>query len=205
MKSIEFTTDWFVPHVNSWRALIPQYCPRKILEIGSFEGRSTCFLIDELASPEAPLEIHCVDTWGGGREHAEINMTAVESRFDSNIALTIQAHPGASIRLRKRKGLSIEKLSEVIAEGHVGSFDMVYVDGSHESPDVLGDAVLGFHLLKVGGLMVFDDYVWGLGLGADPVMSPKFAIDSFSNIFGKKIQPHPWMPLCQIYFRKLSN
>lgn len=43
----------------------------------------------------------------------------------------------------------------------VNAFDFYYVDGSHVAPDVMADAVLGWRLLKPGGIMVFDDYEWG--------------------------------------------
>jgi hypothetical protein len=33
-------------------------------------------------------------------------------------------------------------------------------DGSHRARDVLEDAVLSWPLLKVGGIMLFDDYLW---------------------------------------------
>ena len=39
-------------------------------------------------------------------------------------------------------------------------YDLIYVDGSHTARDVLQDAVLGWGLLKRGGLMIFDDYLW---------------------------------------------
>jgi hypothetical protein len=50
---------------------------------------------------------------------------------------------------------------------------------------VLTDAVLAWPLLHYGGIMVFDDYLWGdprLPLGR-----PKIAIDAFMNIFGGEI------------------
>ena len=39
-------------------------------------------------------------------------------------------------------------------------FDLVYVDGSHEAPHVLGDVVMADALLAVGGLLVLDDFEW---------------------------------------------
>jgi len=42
--------------------------------------------------------------------------------------------------------------------------------------------VLGFKLLKSGGVMAFDDYLW-----CDGVNAPKFAIDTFVNIFFPKL------------------
>ena len=39
-------------------------------------------------------------------------------------------------------------------------FDVIYVDGSHHCNDVVVDAVKSFELLKIGGIMIFDDYLW---------------------------------------------
>ena len=56
--------------------------------------------------------------------------------------------------------------------------DLIYVDGSHFAKDVLADAVLGFEILNIGGVMLFDDAVsWRYGEAIQD--SPKIAIDSF--------------------------
>ena len=64
----EFTADWFSGHVRFWDGLMEQLKPSRILEIGSYEGRSTCYLIEK-CSQVGRLEIYCVDTWAGGVEH----------------------------------------------------------------------------------------------------------------------------------------
>ncbi len=68
-----------------WDSLIPQINPTRILEIGSYEGASTCYLIEKLATSKQ-IELHCVDTWEGGIEHkkgggSEVNMSDVEKRL----------------------------------------------------------------------------------------------------------------------------
>jgi predicted O-methyltransferase YrrM len=78
-----FTNDWFdVSAKKIWDVLIPQVNPSKILEIGSYEGASTCYLITNCAS-KTPIEIHCIDTWEGSIEHKRtgVDMTTVERRF----------------------------------------------------------------------------------------------------------------------------
>jgi hypothetical protein len=94
------------------------------------------------------------------------------------------------VEFHKHKGTSDIHLSRLIAAGRKSSFDLVYVDGSHQAPDVLMDAVLGFNLLRVGGVMIFDDYTWfeKLPQGKDPLRCPKLAIDSFINVNFRKIK-----------------
>jgi len=60
---MEFTNDWFDPHIPTWNRIVPQYNPSRILEVGSYEGRSVCHVIELLGSQKS-LEIVCVDTWG---------------------------------------------------------------------------------------------------------------------------------------------
>jgi len=201
--AMEFTTDWFVPHIATWNSIVPTYQPSRYLEIGSFEGRSTCHFIQMMGQHHA-LDIHCLDTWEGGEEHQGLNMRSVEDRFDANIRAAAST-VGQAVNLRKIKGRSHDGLVRLLAEGRRDYFDVAYIDGSHQAPDVLLDAALTFPLVRVGGLIIFDDYVWGLGANADPLHTPKLAIDSFLNCFQRKVQPHAWAPLCQLYCRKLSN
>lgn len=198
-----FTNDWFVPQIPTWNKIIPEYNPKRIVEVGSFEGRSICHLINMLGN-ENDLEIYCVDTWDGGREHADENMQNVESRFDSNVSEQI-SNVAKKINLIKIKSKSFAGLNYLISQGKTNYFDMVYIDGSHEAPDVLADAILSFELLRVGGLMIFDDYLWGLGRDSEPLMNPKLGIDSFLNCYQRKMQPHPWLPNYQLYCRKIAD
>jgi predicted O-methyltransferase YrrM len=57
------------------------------------------------------------------------------------------------------KGSSIEQLSKLILTGLSEYFEFIYIDGSHQAPDVISDAILSFHLLKSGGVIAFDDYL----------------------------------------------
>jgi predicted O-methyltransferase YrrM len=201
-----FTNNWFDKSKAVWNQLLPEMNPSRVLEIGSYEGASACFLIDKIGA-QRPLEIHCVDTWDGGIEHKSSNtdMNSVESRFFHNTRLSVASSQN-KIDLRIHKGFSDIELCKLLANGKEGYFDFIYVDGSHQAPDVLCDAVLAFRLLKVGGHLIFDDYLWheSLPYGQDPIRCPKPAIDAFTNIYCRKI----WilqMPLYQLYIKKTSN
>ena len=198
-----FTQDWFGQYIPIWNGLVPLVKPSKILEIGSFEGRSTCYMIESSAA-ERDLEIHCIDTWEGSAEHAQIDMSAVEQRFRKNTALAISTVPH-KVNLVTHKSTSLLALARLIASGHASSFDLIYVDGSHRAPDVLSDAVLSFHLLRSMGLLIFDDYLWSMERAGeqDPFNMPKPAIDSFVNIYQRNLFVLP-AKLSQIYIQKLG-
>jgi predicted O-methyltransferase YrrM len=207
MSQLQFTNDWFEATAKgAWDQFIPKIKPSKILEIGSYEGASACYLIQTLAAVTA-LEIHCVDTWQGGLEHKSDDMSAVEARFRSNVKAACDAAGNRNrIEVVVHRGPSHHHMPRLLAEGKANYFDFIYIDGSHQAPDVLSDAVFGFRLLRVGGVMAFDDYLWveNLPTGVDPIRSPKLAIDSFTNIYIRKIKFF-LAPLSQVYFQKISD
>ena len=209
MKQYEFSTNWFQRTLAVWDKLIPKINPQKVLEIGSFEGAATCYLIENLA-PKQRIEIHCIDTWEGSIENqaggfAETNMNAVEMRFKHNIEVA-SSKVQNNVDLVVHKGPSDIELAKLFTSEKKNYFDFIYVDGSHQAPDVLCDAVLSFRLLKVGGVIAFDDYLWAEDLpgGVDPIRCPKPAIDAFTNIYCRKMNIVS-APLVQLYIQKISE
>ena len=207
--SYTFTNNWFNVARGIWDQLLPNIAPRTVLEIGCYEGASTVYLMEMLGkSPRG--ELHCVDTWGGGVEHGTTgsfssDMRTVEVRFHENVssAARIIQNP---VDLTIHKGTSAKKLVELLAGGKEGYFDFVYVDGSHQAPDVICDAILGFKLLRIGGIMAFDDYLWAEQSrnGIDPLRCPKLAIDSFTNLYCRKLRIIS-APLYQLYIQKTHD
>jgi hypothetical protein len=208
MSDYQFTKDWFHWAPDVWQHLIPMLPERKsFLEIGSFEGRSTVWIIENMMNPGDWID--CVDTWEGGEEHGGEDMYAVEARFDHNIikALDCQsaqhrsregswghtrfAGPGSdweNNRVYKYKSTSTEFLGRKLADWVDGKnlYDFIYIDGSHIAKDVLTDACMAWPLLKAGGIMAFDDYLWGDA--RDILHRPKLAVDAFSSIFAEELE-----------------
>jgi predicted O-methyltransferase YrrM len=65
-------------------------------------------------------------------------------------------------------------------------YDFIYIDGSHVAKDVLTDACMAWQILKPQGIMVFDDYLWGVP--RDVLHRPKPAIDAFTTIFAEEAE-----------------
>lgn len=189
----EFTQNWFAVNEPLWvqfkGVLPPKGQKRCFLEVGSFEGTSATWMVQNLM--EAGDELVCVDTWGGGEEHTAWNMSDVEARFDRNIAKALKAFPGKTVV--KVKGKSAVALSEEhmrLAEelNYQNYYDLIYIDGSHAAPDVLADAVLAWQILKPEGILVFDDYAWNDGGNISHILHrPKIAIDAFLNIYAERL------------------
>jgi len=177
VSDYQYTKDWFnwAPHV--WEQMIPHLLERKnFLEIGSFEGRSAVWTIENMM--EDGGEIYCIDTWEGGAEHTPKDMEGTELRFHNNILTVREKFPERKVS--KLKGLSTQWIPSLICEKK--QFDFIYIDGSHLAKDVLTDACMAWPLLKSKGFMVFDDYLWK-PQGFTLLQRPKVAIDAFVNMF----------------------
>lgn len=200
-----FTEDWLSMHLPHWERLFfgelgwdPE-APRRMVEIGSFEGRSTLWFLERLLRhPDS--RITCIDTFGGGAEHTPDQTAGLHERFLANLEESGQAYKAEVLR-----GDSFSGLTRLIARGTVA--DLVYIDGSHEAPEVLADLVLGFRLLPPSGVILCDDYLWSREETrcTDILGSPKLAIDAFTNIHRRRIEfldlGHHW----QLAFRKLPD
>ena len=182
MTEYQFTKDWFNWAPEVWNQLTPMLSGtagyRNFLEIGSFEGRSSVWIAENMMQ-EGDL-LRCIDTWEGGEEHGEENMSEVEERFRANLTLVTEKFPER--RIIQQKGTSVAMLSWLHDKQ---TFDFIYIDGSHTAPDVLTDACMSWPLLNNGGMMVFDDYMWGNP--RDILHRPKAAIDAFCNIFAEEV------------------
>ena len=171
--------DWFSQHIPNWEHWITplnntiQGRPQ-ILEIGSAEGRSALWLLNNLKDSD----IVCVDPFtvdsflDAGIDNTLVNRTAANF-FENTKAF-------ANSRLTYINGTSWEALMHL----HMSedSFDVIYIDGSHAALDVLKDIVLAWELLKSGGVMVLDDYQWTAPSGR-LLDTPRLAIDSFLQVY----------------------
>ena len=181
MSDYKFTQDWFSWAPPVWTKLIPMLPERKnFLEIGAYEGRATAWIVENMM--EDGGKIISIDTWEGGEEHVNGEMTGAHGRFIHNMELLMEKHPTRSVVAYM--GTSIKHLSWLI-DNH-DPFDFVYIDGSHIAKDVLTDACMAWPLLRKDGIMVFDDYLWGDM--SRPNHVPKPAIDAFVNIFIEELK-----------------
>lgn len=181
MSEYQFTQDWFKWSPPVWKQLVQHLPARKdFLEIGSFEGMSAVWTIENMM--EDGGEIVCIDTWKGGAEHVNGEMDGAKFRFNENIKAVREKFPNRNVS--SCTGLSVDWLAALIQEKR--QFDFIYIDGSHIAKDVLTDACMAWPLLKKSGFMVFDDYAWRPP-GMTTMQRPKIAIDFFLNIFEEEL------------------
>lgn len=166
---MNFTQDWFSNNINNFQTCMAALPEKKcFLEIGAFEGRATCWMLQNGLSHKG--SIVCVDAFEGISLDGTIDFKAVEARFWSNV----QEAQGSTQTVSLMRNTSYKALAEMI--GFKYAFDFIYVDGSH-APDVtLTDACMAWGLLNKGGVMLFDDYQY-------PHEPTKVGIDGFLNAF----------------------
>ena len=198
-----YSQDWFSRNIPAWTFLLKRLAkennPLRILEVGVFEGRSTCWLLENFCKTPASLLV-AVDTFQGGIEHKGMELASLRSRFESNIRTV--ASPA---RVDIREGFSLPELARLVVE-KPQPFDFISIDASHQAPDVLGDAVLAFQLLRVGGVMAFDDYLWSpTPQGTEnPILLPKMAIDAFTTAYSRRLRILSGLPLYQLYIQRTA-
>lgn len=168
-RNYEFTVDWTSQNTDVWLSMLAPLINRpglRFLEVGSFEGRSAAWFLDNILLDPTSL-IVCIDTFEGSAEHAGMKQVLdLENRFLRNM----ERH---NSKVRPMRGRSSELLRMMLPNPE---FDLVYIDGAHESSDVLTDAVLSWPLLRPTGFMIFDDYLWDLP-------GPKIAVDAFVSAY----------------------
>lgn len=176
-----FRYDWFSWHVPTFERELGHLKgrPSRALEIGTHEGRSATYLLDHILTHE---------------DSRLIAIDVVKQRnLDANLAAS-----GSAEKVDLRIGLS----REILRTLEFDSFDFIYVDGSHWACDVLEDGAAAFRLLKVGGILAFDDYLWD-----DPAYNqhgrPKPAIDALLLCHGHMLEVIE--NGYQVWVRKTSN
>ena len=138
----------------------------KFLQIGVFTGNASAWLLENVLTDPSSILVD-VDPWCGNLRHESIyDWSEVEAAYDE------QVKPHGK-KVQKNKAFSQEWLKE----HRDYMYDFIYIDGDHVPEAVTSDAVLSWDLLKVNGIMAFDDYEWDHPDGTDK--NPKPAIDKF--------------------------
>lgn len=126
----------------------------KIVEIGSFLGRSTHYLATSLFNANKEnVRIYSVDTFAGSSEHVNLNLPKdFSSIFRENLEFFIQKRMVIPCQGRSDDPKILEKFED-------NSIDYIMVDGAHEYDAVQDDILNWWPKLKETGTMFGDDYL----------------------------------------------
>lgn len=189
-NTYDFTKDWFSNNIPRWekhlKKLIQQgkTTPLNALELGSFEGRSAIWTLENILV-HADSHITCIDSYRTGTKRQQ---SLSQQRFKKNTEAF-----GKKVQLIVSDTRDALKSPSLLKK----QFDLIYIDASRHSKNVLEDAILALPLLKVGGYMVFDDYTSSKD---HDYVCPKKGIDAFLDIFHDdlKVENTSW----QVILRK---
>lgn len=173
-----YSQDWFSNNIERWQKHFKKLrnVPVQALEIGSFEGRSAVWALENiLVHPESTIT--CIDNFSvkefAGKKY---NPAMIKRHFLQNtkpFGKRIQLIEASSSEALKDPALLKKK------------FNFVYIDADRHAKHVLEDAVLAFPLLGVGGYIVFDDYTISK---EHDYTCPKKGIDAFLDLYNDELK-----------------
>jgi predicted O-methyltransferase YrrM len=198
MKNYKFTQNWFTTDDLVQFLLLQTQEEIHILEIGSFEGKSSVWFIENLLNNQSS-SISCIDPWvtydqknnSLNSYHKDILKKDLNDlsegyifsdeyeTFVNNIAETNKLS-----QVHIMKGFSDVLLPSLISTKK--QYDIIFIDGNHTAPYVLSDAIMSWKLLKVNGIMIFDDYLWRLD--KPETLRPKMAVDNFISNYADYLE-----------------
>ena len=157
-----FGSNFFSKWIPKWQTYLGHLSGRPNIlgiEIGALHGDCSVYCADKIANGENSLHC-CID-------------------IDSNEYLQNNILPYKNIQFIEGKSYDVLKNPNTFLPDTI---DYIYIDGSKLAIDVLSDAVLAWSLLKSDGIMIFNDYGWGIHT-TDEKQKPKLDIDSFLSAY----------------------
>ena len=187
LKSKNITTDYFSINTFYWKQIL-KIIPRdfKYLEIGSWEGNSALFILTNFNVKN----VVCVDIW------EDINFKDIQKSNYENYKKNIEEFLN---KVKTYKGTS-----DSFFLNQRENFDVIYVDGSHETDQVYKDIKNSWKVLNNKGVLICDDYFYG-DIYKNPNNVPSIAINKFIK---EETKNNSIKILCvnnsQIFLRKIN-
>lgn len=205
MSNYNFTYDFREgPYSNILFVFKTFGTPSKMIEVGSYEGRTSFWISDNMHEFGLDLEVFMIDPHIGSDDIPH-TLSEIRKNFENNINHARIRNPKHIFHHIDKK--STDGLLEIIAKNE--KVDFIYVDGDHKSCQVLTDLVLSWELLKVNGVILCDDVTgWKFrdknGVSSAQ-MSPKMAVDAFIQCNWHKLDLIKLPDSSQTAFVKLEN
>jgi hypothetical protein len=141
--------NWFT-FQNIYRTAVENFDNAKFIEIGSWKGRSACFMGVEILNSKKNIDFYCVDTWSGSEEHKDMDIIKNDLLYDEFLK---NIEPVSSVIKPIRK--TSKEASKDFPDNF---FDFIFIDAGHDYDSVKEDIDLWFPKLKNRGIFAGHDY-----------------------------------------------
>jgi hypothetical protein len=146
--------------------LITELRPTHIIEVGTWKGQSAITMAKALRDQKISGRITCVDTWLGALEFWH----DLKDTPDRNLLLK-NGYPQIYYQFLSnvvREGLqnyilpfpNTSFIASKYFKANQITAQLIYVDASHETEDVLSDCNNYWDILEPGGILFGDDWTW---------------------------------------------
>ena len=163
LKTKSITTDYFSINAYYWKNILKSLPSNfKYLEIGSWEGNSALFILNNFAVKK----VVCVDVW------KDEKFTKIQEQNFKNFKENIEEFSKQVKICKETSDNFFSKETEL--------YDVIYIDGAHETEQVFKDVKNSWKILNVNGILICDDYFYG-NIYNNPNNVPSIAINKFIN------------------------
>ena len=159
--------------------------PETVIEVGLYQGYFTFNMTHLQAESNPNYKHYAIDPYTGCQDLDKDMIDNAYKCFQHNLSVSPYSKNIEFINKSSWNGL-LELLNRNVKA------DLIYIDGSHTSDDVLQDIVLSWNLLKTGGVILLDDatsWCYTDKNGEKALQySPRLAVDAFIHCNWGKIE-----------------
>lgn len=139
-------------HIEKLAATVPEH--GKVLEIGSFYGRSTWAWAKSIP---ASATVHCIDPWNGWpiTEASKQTMAGIVPPGDM---LTVLPPFLENTSDCPNVSYTQDYSQHVLPDLDYGQYDVIFIDGLHSNPGFHNDLIMCCPLVKKGGILSGHDF-----------------------------------------------
>ena len=157
MDTYKYSQPWFIGSEikKELEKYLDKSTENKMLEIGCFEGLSSCFFADNFLTNQHS-RLTCIDPFLtiNSNDHKQFLQNNEEINFDFNISVCKNANK-----------ITVHKItSDMFFENNTSAYNFIYIDGCHEPEFITRDMENAFNILDKNGIMWMDDYGGGDGI-----------------------------------------
>ena len=128
------------------------------VEVGSFKGKSSSCMAEEIINSGKDIRFDCVDTWEGSEEHYKGGVAEDNNVVDGDLFEVFLENTSRFSDVINPFRLPSKEASKLYDEE---SLDFVFIDAAHDMRNVLTDVRSWAPKVKKGGIIAGHDYGGG--------------------------------------------